>query len=509
MFGLKLIHEMAHAIVCKRYGGKVYTMGLMFIVFTPLPYVDASSTWSMRSQKHRVQVGAAGMVVELFLAAIACMAWYFSGPGFFNGMMFNLMVAGSVSALLFNGNPLLRFDAYYMLSDAMNMPNLYQKAGQQWTYWGDKYLLGTREATPPGDDPRETKYLATYGIASFAYRMLVMLFIAQILADLWIGFGVMMLAMLFVMLVAMPLFKLFKHLVQNPTVRPTRKRAWTVTVGCAMAMFVGIGLIPVSDHLEAPAVIQSQSKSTLFSEAGGILAQLNVRDGQRVQQGDVLMVFENPELDFTLRQLEGQQQELDWRLRSARDIRGIDLSPIQDQLAVLDERRALLESRKASLIVTAPIDGIFSAPSVSERIGSNFRRGERLGTVLDDTRYRATVVVPQDEVANLFSGGPIPVSIKLTGKPSWQVEEVAEMIPFQRYVLPDRALGINGGGRIAVQQDQQGREHAIEPFFEMRVPVSDDTLREGQLARARLPLTDKPLWRIWRVISVRRFNVAI
>ena len=152
--GMKLLHEMGHAFVCKRYGGEVHAFGVMFLIMTPLPYVDTASTWGFKSRFQRAIVSAAGMMVELFLAAIGALVWSHTSAGIVNSLAYNVMVVGSVSSLLFNGNPLLRFDAYYILADLVDIPNLYQKAQQHWMYLGDRYVLGSAAAESPATTHR-------------------------------------------------------------------------------------------------------------------------------------------------------------------------------------------------------------------------------------------------------------------------------------------------------------------------------------------------------------------
>ena len=152
---LKLFHEAGHAFVCKRYGGEVRIFGLMFLLFTPLPYVDATSSWGFGNRWHRMAASFAGMAVEFFFAAVGALVWSYTTPGLINSLAFNVMLIGSVSSLLFNGNPLLRFDAYFMLSDYAEIPNLYQKGQQQWKYFGDRYILGTVSAQSKATDTRE------------------------------------------------------------------------------------------------------------------------------------------------------------------------------------------------------------------------------------------------------------------------------------------------------------------------------------------------------------------
>src|SRR3989339_625393 len=222
--GLKLFHEAGHAFVCKRFGGEVRTVGVMFLLFTPLPYVDASSSWGFANRWHRIYATFAGMAVEFFFAAAGALVWAHTAPGLTHSLAFNVMLIGSVSSLLFNGNPLLRFDAYYMLSDYAEIPNLYQKAQQQWKYFGDRYLLGTVAAQSKATDRKEWVWLTLYGLLSFLYLMLITVGIALFLMDQWLPLGLLVLGMTVYSRLLSPLYQLFKHL-RDVATQGNRRRA--------------------------------------------------------------------------------------------------------------------------------------------------------------------------------------------------------------------------------------------------------------------------------------------
>ena len=128
---LKILHEAAHGLVCKKYGGIVSEMGIMILWGMPVPYVDVTSSWAFRSKLQRMYTALAGLYVELFVAALAVLTWYYTGPGWIHYWCVYIVVVAVVSSLLFNGNPLMRFDGYYVLMDMLEIPNLYG-FGQQF-----------------------------------------------------------------------------------------------------------------------------------------------------------------------------------------------------------------------------------------------------------------------------------------------------------------------------------------------------------------------------------------
>ena len=173
LFFLKIFHELGHAAMTKRFGGEVHVMGVMFLVFTPLPYMDASSSWAFRNKWHRVLVGAAGMIVELFFASVAAWFWVYSGDEVVRSLAFNIMMIGSISSLFFNGNPLTRLDSYYILSDWLEIPNLAERAKRQWFYGIERFCYGVKDIFPPSHSFMEGFWLLLYGLMSFLYRILI------------------------------------------------------------------------------------------------------------------------------------------------------------------------------------------------------------------------------------------------------------------------------------------------------------------------------------------------
>ncbi|MFC1859048.1 peptidase M50, partial [Thermodesulfobacteriota bacterium] len=180
---IKTLHEFGHAVICKHFGGEVHTMGVMLLVFTPLPYMDATASWAFRSRWKRALVGAAGMITEVFLAAIATFVWAYSGPGVVHSLAYNMMFIASVSTVLFNGNPLLRFDGYYILSDLLDIPNLHTRSRQYLKHLAEHYLFGIKDSVSPTQSLKEAIWLTIFGILAGIYRVIVFTGIILFVAD--------------------------------------------------------------------------------------------------------------------------------------------------------------------------------------------------------------------------------------------------------------------------------------------------------------------------------------
>ena len=154
---LKIMHEAAHGLVCKKYGGIVSETGIMILWGMPVPYVDVTSSWAFRSKRQRIYTALAGLYVELFVAALAVLFWCHSGPGWIHYWCVHLVVIVGISSLLFNGNPLMRFDGYYVLMDLLEIPNLYGFGQQFWRSVRGKILSGV-PVVFPGDTPWQRQH---------------------------------------------------------------------------------------------------------------------------------------------------------------------------------------------------------------------------------------------------------------------------------------------------------------------------------------------------------------
>lgn len=475
LFGLKFIHEMGHAIAIRYFGGQVNTLGLMFIILTPLPYVDATQTWALRNRWQRAIVGFSGMYFELFIAALAALVWSQTTAGVVNSLAYNLMIIGSISSLLFNGNPLLKFDAYYILSDITDLPNLYKKGSDQWLYYFNRWLLGTPKAESPSENNYERIWYTIYGICSLFYRLAIVSVITLYAADLWIGLGLAMLTVSLGMWVVIPLWKLLRFLANNGQLHKNRRRAWLTSGGIFISLIALISLTPLPYYIKAPGVIQASNSSQLFTRSGGYLISALTESGVSVKKGDVLARFSNSDLNHQYNLVEQQLIEVNWRLRQSLADDQSSQAALGRQQAALNEQLNELSSRLVELTVTAPFNGIWMPSQLKSKTGSFFNQSDEIGTLYDLTSLRFTALVTQKQAANLFDSQLTAQSeLRLKGqtKTTLMINQL-QLNPFRKNRLPSPALGWPAGGPVMAQRDNQGEMIAQEPFFEILVPLPD------------------------------------
>ena len=396
-----------------------------------------------------------------------------------------------MSSLVFNGNPLLRFDAYYVFSDWLDIPNLYQRASQQWLYFADRYLLGTPSAESPARDQREWWWLTGYGAASFVYRLLVVLAILMFVTDQYFAVGVLFAITTSIMLVFMPASRWFAHL-RSDRVHRNRPRALLASAALLALPLAALAWIPLPNAIKAPGIVEAIDATSLSSGVAGRLAALRVGNGGRVEAGQVIAELENPALELDLAIVREQVRETLLLRNLALEGDQSELAPIRERLVYLEDRRLELERRVTELEVRAQHGGWWIAPELGQRVGTWIGRGEGLGQIIDDSRLRFSAVISQEEADQLFDGVLEVGAIRLRGQADSTLETDAIMLlPYQRTDLPSSALGWLGGGEIAVDPQGQGGQQALESFYEVRALIPGEAelvFVHGQTGWLRIPL---------------------
>ena len=513
----KLVHEFGHAAACKRYGGEVHKMGVMLLLFAPLPYMDATASWGFRSRFHRMLVGASGVLAEFAVAAVAALVWANSAPGVINALAYNVIFVASVSTLLFNLNPLMRFDGYHMLVDWLDVPNLFQRSRDQLKYLGERFALGVKNAEPAARTRKEAWLLPTYGVVSLGYWLVLMSTIIFFIAEQYLEVGIALAWIIFFTAIALPLLKFAKYLVSSPRLQHQRLRAVTSTAVIGSLAFAVLAGVPMPERVRVKGVLQASDFRELYSESGGTLVQVLVRPGSWVKAGQPLARLDNPELDYEIRAARRQREQLLAQELQAVSMAVANLQPLVRQRQAVEEKIAQLLQQQKQLVVLAPIEGIWSASELEASRGQWIGRGASMGTVVDDRSWRFVAVLPQVST-HLFEAGVVYSEIRIGGQQEFNVRSAStEIMPFEQGQLPSAALGMAGGGDIAVQSGDTKGLAAAEPFFRIHAQLPPleqaQALRRlhGRLGTMRITLPDSPLLVQWergaRQFLQRKFRV--
>ncbi|MEO5339969.1 MAG: hypothetical protein H7837_05530 [Magnetococcus sp. MYC-9] len=498
---LKSCHELGHALVCRHQGGAVHKVGIQFVLLVPMPYVDATTSWALHSRWRRILVASSGMLTEFFLAALAALYWSQSGEGLLHAIAYNTMFVATVSTILFNANPLLRYDGYYILSDLLEIPNLSQRSQKQITYLLEKYLLGLPRGQSPADTPRVAFWLTLYGITSGIYRPLLLGSILLFVVDKYFILGVLMGLSLLFSLMVVPFYRLVRYLATSPALAQHRTQATARVVGSLLVLFMLVAWLPWPNTLRAPGVVEAEQHRLVIVDTPGRLVEILSPSGQRVVVGDPLFRLENFSLPWDLRVAQAQQEELRVMQRRAGSEKSADLAPLAEQLLSISAHIATLEGMIEALTVRARQEGVWVANTGMMQQGRWMSRGEGVGWTVDPGGFRFTAVAPQEGSSELFSGPVAKAEVRLNGQEGENVVGgTVRILPYRHQQLPSMALGWMGGGQIPVAPEDKSGMMAAEPFFLIHVtlpPAAGAQMAHGRTGEVRLTLPGRPLLQQW------------
>ena len=492
---VKLAHELGHAFVVKAGGGEVHEMGIMLLVFAPSPYVDASASLAFRSKWQRALVGAAGMLVELALAALALFVWLAIEPGFGRSLAFNVMTVAGVSTLIFNGNPLLRYDGYYILCDLLEIPNLGQRASQYYAWLMRRFAFGEREAPPPLASAGERAWFVVYAPAAFVYRIAVAIGIALFIANKYFFVGVVFGIWSVASLVLGPMWKALRFVVAGNTLTRHRRRALWVSLGVAGLLLIGLVLVPFPLSTSADGVVWVPEQGEVHAAGDGFVATLRAAPDARLQAGDAVVELSEPSLlaNFAAQQARVRQFEIRATAQVGED--RVEAAVTREMLE--HERHTLydLQSRIGQLVTTAGATGRFVLAKAEDLPGRYVKRGELLGYVLGPSLRTVRVVVKQDDVG-LLREATRAIEVKIMDRPqeTFNARLVRE-VPGARERLPSKALSTEGGGTHVVDgRDPDGLTTLSKVFqFDIELPPDLPGLRFGTRVMVRFRHPPEPL----------------
>jgi putative peptide zinc metalloprotease protein len=525
----KIIHEFAHALTCKRYGGECHEMGIMLLVFTPCLYCDVTDSWMLGNRWQRIAVAVAGMWAEMILASLAVFGWWFTQPGLLHTICINTVLVCGAATVLFNGNPLLRYDGYFILSDLLAMPNLWHESRNFIRRRARNWILAIEE------DPRWTAgqpsgVLAIYGLASMFYRVVVAISILLFLYH-WLqpqGLGP------FVHVVAGSMvagaifnwtFLLRQHDGRSPSWRDRKVARISATLALVIAVLVTIFFLPIPCRVAAPALVQVREAQRIYVSTPGTLTSVS-GEGELMRAGQTIARLEDPDLHRTIAELDGDYQKTKTRVRHLSARAAIDadaaaeLVVTEKMCADVGEQLARHRREEEALTLKAPVDGtLIPPPSISAQsddmraltrwsgtplerrnTGCYLQRGTLLCLVGDPSRHEAVVFVdgtdiqyvrPGQRVRMRFDTGP---AIVLDG-------EVAEVAQRDLQIVPAEVAAEK---ELASRTDSSGQHRPLRSTYQVRVNLDaplHDALVIGVLGRAKIAVDRQSLsQRLYRVL---------
>ncbi len=508
---IKIVHEFAHGYAVKNWGGEVHETGFMLLVLYPIPYVDASASTAFHRKWERALVGSAGILAELFIAGLAMIVWANVESGFIRAMAYNVALIGGVSSLLFNGNPLLRFDGYYVLADLIEIPNLGTRADKHFFYLVKRYLFGMTTETSPATARGERSWFVFYSVTSFCYRLFVMLGIALFVAEQFSFIGIGLAIWTIAIFLLWPIAKGGRWLASSSELHGRRYRAMAVSGLLSLVIILVLFAAPVPFSTIVEGVVQVPEESILRSQASGTIVMMT--DAPDVKTNDVVMRLEDPELLAQRDLLRAEYRERRLKLERELLANQAGRNALVEQLRYAKESLRFVEEDVAGLVLMAPRAGSLLVPQYKYLPGEFVARGELIGFVVKPEDLMIRVAVPQDRVEfvrHQLQGVEVMMAHAI-GKPFRA--EIIRAAPKARKALPSRVLGTEGGGQIVMNPSAQDSAEALEShfYFDLTIPDEDVMPIVGQRAYVRFDHGSEPvIYRIAyeiRQLFLRKFSV--
>jgi len=534
---VKVIHEFGHGLSCKAFGGEVHEMGALFLVFTPCLYCNVSDAWTLPSKWKRITISAAGIYVELIIAAIATFVWWNTpAQPFINNLSLSLMVVCSVSTIVFNANPLMRYDGYYVLADLLEIPNLRDRCNRFLQRVVMEHCLGI-EVQPEQYMALWRRILfVVYAIVSYIYRWVItfsiLYFMSMFLKPYKLGVVSGMLALgAGCSLVGWPLFRLCKNLHKRgrlPDMKPVRVTLSTIGVLLILG-FVFLVPLPVGRvRSQALVEVQPDHVQKAVVEIPGILRELRVRDGQRVQKDQVLAVFMNMEMQNQLLEARTQQsvnaKQHDALLqlmaraslqREERDRLNFDIAHAAAEQYKYADTANSVEREMRTLELRAPRSGIVMSPPRIDEVGKQFDKGTVFCSVGDPDHLRVWMPVSPADYRLLErdfrrrskEGDQLPVTIRVQGhaEKTWHGQLTKNQLPEEEAKEVPVQLTNKAGGPLAVKPTSKP-DHYIPQSQQYLVGINiqdaDSSVCPGTMANVKVHCKwHTCAWWVWRAFS--------
>lgn len=497
---VKAVHEIAHGLLVRRFGGEVNELGISLLVLMPVPYVNASEASTFKSKWHRIAVSAAGIMAELLLASLALLLWLQTSDGLLRDIAFITMTIGGVSTLLFNGNPLLKLDGYYVLSDLLEIPNLAQQAKKQWSYLARKYLLRAEQVIAPTATRSESRWLTGYGAAAWIYRIGITFLIATFFADISLLLAAGIVVFMLYTVLLKPIYEIFEYLRHSQEISRHRFRSWIIVAIFGSAVLAIIAFAPLPYYTMAQGVVWLPEKAEIRSRSEGFVRSLYSEDGSTVSAGDLIMVLKNPELNTRIAEADAHLVALRSKLSAAGNTDLVKANKIRDEIAAAHSALDKLIAEKHALNVRAGDHGRLVVPNFQDMQDRYVARGDVLAYVIpqDNLKVRTVIRQKDEELVRHLTEN---IEVILSERPDRSyAASMSREIPASTLDLPSLALAVQNGGTFVTDPADNPGSKSLHPVFVVDLELADlATQRVGSRVWVRFNHGNTPLLQQWKL----------
>lgn len=532
MGAAKVIHEFGHGLSCKHFKGECHEMGVLLLVFSPCLYCDVSDSWLLENKWKRIMIGAAGIYIEVLLSAFAIFGWWYSKDGLFNYLCLNLFFVSTVTTVIFNANPLMRYDGYYMLSDFLEIPNLRPKADRMVREKFAWYCLGIEAKPDPFMPQRGQFWFVLFGVAASLYKWVVMygilLFFYTFLKPYKLqSIGITLAVFSIAGIIGGMLYAIYQ-IISAPRIEPLNYRKVTVSLLVFAGMLWAFLRIPIPWYVEAPLVIEPHEVSHVYAKIGGILQQPMLQPGQRVKKGDVLATLTDQQLQEEKLRVQSERTLVLNEIETQKRLTALDSSNqqipfVMERLASTEKQLREFAEREKLLTIRAPVDGVivapprmpepkhdvtrttlprwFGTPMDAKNLNCTLEPKTHLCSIAPDERFQALLMIDQADRNDVKLGDSVRIKLDHMSHRTYYgtIAEIAER--HSEFAPPP--LTNKYGGDLATVSDSEGRERLTSIAYQSTAHLAEDPefLRNGLRGRARVKVDTRSVgqW-IWRYL---------
>lgn len=497
----KVLHELGHGLSCKRFGGECHEMGLMLLVGTPCLYCNVTDSWMIPSKWKRAAIGAAGIYIELILASIATFIWWYAQAGIVSNVALNVMFVCSVSTLLFNANPLMRYDGYYILADLAEIPNLRQKGQTALERKAAKWLLGIEAPEDPFLPQRQQWLFAGYTVASACYGWIVSFsifwFLYSVLEPYGLQvFGKMLAVAMVLSMFCIPLYRAWKFFSQPGRLETMNRWQAVLSLSAIVAGVTFLLLVPLPYYVCCSVQIQPRGATSVYVDVPGEIQRVHIASGP-IRPGDTIVELDDVDIRGALLQLENQQSDLETKLSSlqarahADETALLEMAQTEEALAAVITQIKQRRTEQDRLTIRAPIGGeLIPPPSKAippshtkqlvnwhgrpldtKNVGAFLPTSTLVGRIAQPGAWEATLVIEEQEIE--FLDRDQKVDIFLDGFPAKKIRGLIDTISQEDVQDTPVSLSQKGGGTLATRTDAQGVEKLLHVSYQANVPLPD------------------------------------
>ncbi len=510
---LKFLHEMGHAICAKKLGAEVHEMGVSFLLFMPIPYVDVSTVSLFKDKWQRMMVGAAGIVVELFFAAVALLLWLNTEEGLFKDIVYNTLVLGGVSSVFFNGNPLLKYDGYFVLADYIEIPNLYERSKNYLVYLAKKHLLAESYSSSPAMASGEAGWFLIFGISAFIYRTSLLWIIIVYVTDRFFIVGVLLAIGMVGQQLLWPLLKGLLFVWQRIRSEQNCLSATTRVSATALFLLLLIFVLPIPSYTHSEGIVWMPEDVQLRSETDGFAGELLVELSSDVKKDTAIITIEDPLLDTEAEVLRSKLTELNTQFRAEWETDYVKAENIKQEMYALAEEIKQVQKKQQGTRILSKKNGKLIIPEADDLPGRFLHQGDLIGYVIDDTKPIVRIAVNQADIGRIQKYIK-KIEIRLVNQSDQIIPAtIKRRIPQATNQLPSPALASVNGGKIAIDPAVKDSLQAKEKLFllDLEFVPSSRQLAIGQRVYVRFHHGTETLalqwYRSFRQVFLRQFNV--